>query len=188
MPSADQVPVNSTHSKMPWPMWVVLIAGSTGAALSAVRPPNRYVTPGPSARSCLRRESGGFIVAFVPCHHRPSHPGEFVGERNGCDLGGAPGQQSSEPGPMIGAMDLGVADHGERPSREQAAQIAIALFADTAKLVLAPARVLLRHEPNPGREVSSRSEGFGISNAGDQSGCQRRPDAGDRVQPSACRT
>jgi len=33
MPSADQVPIKSTHSKMPWPMWVVLIAGSTGAAL-----------------------------------------------------------------------------------------------------------------------------------------------------------
>jgi hypothetical protein len=27
-------------------VWVVLIAGSTGTALSAVRPPNRYVTPG----------------------------------------------------------------------------------------------------------------------------------------------
>ncbi len=37
--SADQVPVKSTHSKMPGPVWVVLIAGSTGAALSAVRPP-----------------------------------------------------------------------------------------------------------------------------------------------------
>jgi len=47
MPSADQVPVNSSHSMMLWPMWVVLIAGSTGAALSAVRPSNRYVTPDP---------------------------------------------------------------------------------------------------------------------------------------------
>jgi hypothetical protein len=35
-------------------------------------------------------------------------------------------------------MDLGIADHGERAGCEQAAQIAIALFADTAKLVLAP--------------------------------------------------
>jgi hypothetical protein len=33
MPSADQVPVKSTHSMMLWPWWVVLIAGSTGAAL-----------------------------------------------------------------------------------------------------------------------------------------------------------
>jgi len=26
-------------------MWVVLITGSTGSALRAVRPPNRYITP-----------------------------------------------------------------------------------------------------------------------------------------------
>jgi hypothetical protein len=39
---------------------------------------------------------------------------------------------------MFGAMDLGIADDGERTSGEQAAQIAIALFADTAELVLAP--------------------------------------------------
>jgi hypothetical protein len=41
---------------------------------------------------------------------------------------------------MFGAMDLGIADHGQRASREQAAQIAVALFADTAKLLLSPAR------------------------------------------------
>src|SRR6516162_10574850 len=102
-------------------MWVVLIAGSTGAALSAVRPPNRYVTPACPAVISLRRESGGFLVAFVPDHHGPSHPGELVGERDGSDLGGSPRQQSSEPGSMRCAVDLGIADHGERASREQAA-------------------------------------------------------------------
>src|SRR5689334_20228487 len=45
MPSADQVPVISTHSLMLWPEWVVLIAGSTGSALRAVRPPNLHTTP-----------------------------------------------------------------------------------------------------------------------------------------------
>jgi hypothetical protein len=38
MPSADQVPVKSTHSTMRWHKWVVLIAGSAGTALRAVRP------------------------------------------------------------------------------------------------------------------------------------------------------
>jgi hypothetical protein len=38
MPSADQIPVKSSHSTMLWPMWVVLITGSTGSALRAVRP------------------------------------------------------------------------------------------------------------------------------------------------------
>src|ERR1700704_2168164 len=45
MPSADQVPVNNTHLTMRWHMWVVLIAGSTGSALRAVRPPNLHITP-----------------------------------------------------------------------------------------------------------------------------------------------
>src|SRR3981081_846145 len=45
MPSADQVPTNNSHSRMPWHKWVVLIAGSTGSALRAVRPPNLHITP-----------------------------------------------------------------------------------------------------------------------------------------------
>jgi hypothetical protein len=45
MPSADQVPVNKAHSTMRWHEWVVLIAGSTGSALRAVRPPNLHITP-----------------------------------------------------------------------------------------------------------------------------------------------
>src|SRR5436190_11830583 len=45
MPSADQVPVKNTHSTMRWPKWVVLIDGSTGSALRAVRPPNLHITP-----------------------------------------------------------------------------------------------------------------------------------------------
>ena len=45
MPSADQVPIRSTHSTMRWHKWVVLIAGSTGSALRAVCPPNLHITP-----------------------------------------------------------------------------------------------------------------------------------------------
>src|SRR6202162_1345021 len=46
MPSADQVPVKTAHSiAMRWHEWVVLITGSTGSALRAVRPPNLHITP-----------------------------------------------------------------------------------------------------------------------------------------------
>jgi hypothetical protein len=55
---------------------------------------------------------------------------------------------------MLGAMDLGIADDGERAGHEQAAQIAVTLFADTAEPVLAPARVLLGHDADPGREIA----------------------------------
>ena len=79
MPSADQVPVKSPHSTMHWHMWVVLIAGSTGSALRAVRPPNLHTTPDFGAIS-LRRECDGFLVALTPGHHGPSHPCNLVGD------------------------------------------------------------------------------------------------------------
>jgi hypothetical protein len=68
--------------------------------------------------------------------------------RDGGDFGGPPRQQRREPGPMFGAMDFSIADDGERTGHEQAAQIAVTLLADMAKPVLAPARMLLRHQPN----------------------------------------
>src|ERR1700675_1271576 len=45
MPSADQVPTKLSHSTVRWHEWVVLIAGSTGSALRAVRPPNLHIPP-----------------------------------------------------------------------------------------------------------------------------------------------
>src|SRR5258706_9855087 len=38
-------PTKLSHSTMLWHEWVVLIAGSTGSALRAVRPPNLHITP-----------------------------------------------------------------------------------------------------------------------------------------------
>ena len=129
MPSADQVPVNSSHSTMHWPLWVVLIAGSTGSALRAVRPPNLHITPDARCDLVYAARAAETFLAFTPGHHRPRHPGDLVGERDGCDLRGSPRQQRGEPRPMLGAMDLGIADHGECASSQQAAQIAIAAFA-----------------------------------------------------------
>ena len=50
---------------------------------------------------------------------------------------------------------VGVADHGERAGREQAAQVAIASLADIAEPVLAAARVLFGDESDSGREIPS---------------------------------
>ena len=102
------------------------------------------------ARSRSRRECGGFLVAFASGDDSPLHPGDLIGERDGCNLGRSPRQQCREPGSMLGAVDFGIADDGECSGREQATQIAIASFADTAEPVLACARVLLGDETNPG--------------------------------------
>jgi hypothetical protein len=111
MPCADQVPVKSPHSTMHWHMWVVLIAGSAGSALRAVRPPNLHIAPDLGA-IFSRRKCDGFFVAITPGHHGPGHSCNLVGERDRSDLGGPPRQQSCEPGPMFGAVDLGIADDG----------------------------------------------------------------------------
>ena len=58
---------------------------------------------------------------------------------DGGDLGRPSRQQCRKPGPMLGAIDLGITDHGEGTGGEQAAQIAIALLGDIAEPVLAPA-------------------------------------------------
>src|SRR6476661_138499 len=86
---------------------------------------------------------------------------------------------------MLGTMDLGISDDGECAGHKQAAQIAVTLLADTAEFVLAPARVLLRNEPDPSREVTSRSEGPGVSDTGDQSGRQHRTDPGNVMKALA---
>jgi hypothetical protein len=56
--------------QMHWHVWVVLIAGSTGSALRAVRPPNLHTTPDVGAISSTPR------VRRAPCsaHPWPSWP------------------------------------------------------------------------------------------------------------------
>src|ERR1017187_9746797 len=118
MPSADQVPTKTSHSTMRWHEWVVLIAGSTGSALHAVRPSQPSHHAGCPARSRLPRKRDGFLVALAFGHHGPGHPRNLVGKRDGGNLCMAPRQQRREPGPMLGAMDLGVADDGECTGHE----------------------------------------------------------------------
>jgi hypothetical protein len=60
--------------EMHWHKWVVLIAGSTGSALRAVRPSNLHITPDVDAISVTPR------VRRVPCsdHPWPSWPTPFL--------------------------------------------------------------------------------------------------------------
>ena len=67
-------------------------------------------------------------------------------------------------------MELGIADDGECAGHEQAAQIAVPLFADTAEPGPPPALVLFGYQPDPGREVATGSEDFRIGDARDQRG------------------
>src|SRR5262245_620620 len=181
MPSADRVPVKTSHSTMLWPMWVVLITGSTGTALRAVSPfqPFDYAVAGAiwsDVAFFLSSQCDGFSVALASGHHRPGHACDLVGERDRSDFRRSAREQVGQPGPVLGAVDLGIADHGKCSGTEEGAQISIALLGDIAELLLATAGILLRHEANPRREVPARSERSRISNACDQRGGERGAD------------
>src|SRR5580700_5230101 len=183
MPSADQVPVNCTHSTMLWPVWADRRIDRL--CITCCSPfPTVHITPD-ARRDLSRRECDGFFVTLASDHHCPHHSANLVGERDGSNLGRTSRQQGRKPGSMLGAVEFRIADDGERTGCEQAAQITIALLADTPKLVFAPARVLLRHKSDPGREVPSRSKRLRIGDACNQSCRQRRTNARDRVKPLA---
>src|SRR4029078_3735038 len=125
MPSADQVPTKSSHSTMLWHKWFFLIAGSTGSALRAVRPPNLHITPVVRRDLVYAASAMGSLYRSPLATHGPDHSRDLIGERDGGDLRRPPCQQCCEPGPMFGAMDLGIAYDGQRDSHEQAAQISV---------------------------------------------------------------
>src|SRR6478609_3578884 len=113
-----------------------------------------HITPSCPARFRLSRKRDGFLVSLAPGHHGPDHPRDLVGERDSRNLGRPPGQQGREPGPVFGAVDLGVADDRKRAGHKQAAQIAVTLLAYIAEPVLASSGVLFRYHTDPGREVA----------------------------------
>src|SRR5271169_1216417 len=130
-------------------------SGPSWSRASDTRNPSRLrrneIAPGAIS---LRRKRDGFLVSLALDHDGPDHPRDLVGERDGRDLSRPPRQQCCEPGPMPGAMDLGIADDGQRTGHKKEAQIAVTSFADTAEPVLTPTRVLFWYDPNPGREVA----------------------------------
>ena len=124
MPSADQVPIRSTHSTMRWHKWVVLIAGSTGSALRAVRLiaaqavctvtggsssprwcPGRAGRRPPPAPPSRRGSSGGPAASSAarPPPRRPSAPARAARRRRRrgrCRRpGAAPPRPRRAPGP-----------------------------------------------------------------------------------------
>ena len=92
-------------------------------------------------------QRGWIIISLAPSHHCPGHSGELVRKRDSGDFGRPSCQQRCDPGPILDAVDLGIADDGECTGHEQAAQIAIPLFADAAEPI--PEKSTLRARKRP---------------------------------------
>src|SRR5262245_20068690 len=80
---------------------------------------------------------------------RPGHARHLVGERHRHDREGWPRQELREPGILPGIL-LGAPQHSDRPDDENAPQVAVSLLGDRSELLLAPGRILPRHQSDPG--------------------------------------
>jgi hypothetical protein len=69
---------------------------------------------------------------------------------------------------MAGTMDLGISDHRERARCEQIPETCLLML---PSFCLPPLECCV--QPDPGREVATRSERFRIGNASDKSCSQR---------------
>ena len=92
-------------------------------------------------------QRGWIIISLAPSHHCPSHSGELVRKRDSGDFGRPSCQQRCDPGPILGAVDLGIANDGERAGHEQAAQIAIPLLLILPSLSRPPLECCLGTSP-----------------------------------------
>jgi hypothetical protein len=71
---------------MLWHEWVVLIAGSIGSALRAVRPPNLHITPD-ARRDFVYRASATGSLYRSPLAIMAQTSRDLVGERDSRNLG-----------------------------------------------------------------------------------------------------
>src|SRR5260370_24680238 len=86
---------------------------------------------------------------------RPGGARTLVGMCLRHDLEGPPRRELREPEIFLRILP-GSPQHSNRSDDENAPQVAVALLGDWPELLLAPGRILSRHQPDPGREIPSR--------------------------------
>ena len=63
--------------------------------------------------------------------------------------------------------------------------LAVAALADAEQSCLPAGRVLSRHKPQPGCELTTLVEGSAVADSGHDRGCDQRADTGDLSEPLA---
>jgi hypothetical protein len=86
---------------------------------------------------------------------------------------------------LLRAVLLRIADDGHGTIDEQPPQVSIALLGDTAELVPATGRVLLRHQPDPGGQTTPGAKRLPVADLGNKGGGHDRPNTRNLLQPPA---
>jgi hypothetical protein len=112
------------------------------------------------------------MISLLPGEYDPGDPGKFVGERDRVDAEGLFLAELPDPVGHGRGLVFDMAHHGGRPDDEQPTQVSISLLRDAAKSGLASGGMLLRCQPEPGGELSTRGELLGIGHrCGNRCGC-----------------
>jgi hypothetical protein len=120
---ANQVPIESTHSKLRWPKRALLILGTTVSALRRCALANSLWLSACCQQLC--RQQLRLLEPLTADHHRPGHPCDLVSKRNGGDLDRPTADEVSEPRPLRAVL-AGISDDSHRAGDEQPAQMSIA--------------------------------------------------------------
>ena len=115
---------------------------------------------------------------------RPGHARHLIGECHRDDLEGSAGQEAREPEIFLRVLH-GATQDGMRADDENTSQIAVALLGDRSKLLLAPGRILSRHQPNPSRKIASRPKNRRVCHSRRDRGRPDDADARDGLKPLA---
>ena len=178
MLSADQVPVKSTRSKAPWRKWVVPVRGRLAWVRYRSLALSNFVAR--VAARILRLPAGSRLLCSVAARPSCAQAIRAILLARATAAIFADRRSISSPARVARVPELlGAPDHREGADDEQLSQIAVAGLADASQLLLAAARVLLGHQPDPGTEVAAGAEDLRIGDARDQGSRDQRANAGD---------
>ena len=135
--------------------------------------------------------------SFVSCHElgrpvgpalgqqRPGDPRHLVGQRDRDDLERSPSEKLSEPGILLRLLARTPQD-GMGSDNQNAPEVLVALFRDRPELLFAAGRILPRHDPDPGRKITTRPKSLRIWDDGGDGRRAYDADAGDGLEPLTC--
>src|SRR5260370_32424346 len=122
---------------------------------STVTAGRNHILPLPSCLSACQKL--GRAVGPPPCQQRPGDPGHLVGQRDSDDLERSPSEKLSEPGILLRLLARTPQDRMGSDNKNSP-EILVALFRDRPELPFATGRILPRHDPDPGRKITTRPE------------------------------
>lgn len=137
------------------------------------------------ACTSLQPALGGGPELFLSVQHRPDHPRILVGDRDYRPVRAATLFHGIDPCAEAVGLVLGSPDDGAGAMDQERAQVLIAALADAHQDASVAARVLSRHESQPGSEMTAVFEVASGADRRDNRGRGLRADATDPRQALA---